>query len=627
MKRHRLTSLAFITGISTFCLLFCIAQSQDTSALLRLAQQYEEQQNWDNAAKVYERLYTTDPSNFVFYNGLQRSYLQLKRYDDAIRVTTGWCNTHPNDIPQRNVLAGLYYDAGNERSADSLWNVLLTEAKENTAVHRFVAQEQLQHRLYEKAIETYSRARTVSKNTILFADEVGLLYLSLQEYEKAANEYIRMLKQRPDNLSFVQARLNSVASRPEALKAFAAALSSAVHSAPENVPLLRLLVWIQLQSNQPLAAFETTKQIDKLEKRNGSELLQFAQRLVQEQFLSAAATAYLEFINSFKTHPQLAQASMGYATVLYELAKQQDTLLNLFAETPFNNKQPTAVQASYADAVRWYQRALQSSPPPEIAAQCWFALGTLYYDHLNQCDSAKKALINVLQLQHSTELSFAATKKLGEVYICLGMVDEAQKCFLLLTTARNPSLQQEGWYSTARLEYYQAQFDSAIIHLKPLTTQLSSNAANDALQLQLFILENKTVAPNALTEFALAEFLTQQRKYAEALDAYNRIIAKYHTTPLIDDAYLNLGILSLKLSRISDALTAFRILSDSLPLSIWKEKALWYTGLVYEQLTRNTLSAIQTYEELLIRFPNSLYAEECRKRIRSLRGDAKNTVQ
>lgn len=621
MKRHFSTLAVSLLLVTLLIFPTVRAQQSGTAGLLQLAHQYEEQQAWEDAVKIYQQLTAIDPTNFIFFQGLQRSYIQLKRYEEAIALTKEWCNKHPEEIAVRITLAGLYYDNGNEDAADSLWNRILLEAKQNTAVYRAVAQEMLQHRLYEKAIATYLAGRTISGNPVLFADEVGMLYFSLQEYEKGAEEYIRLLKARPDNLSFVQSRFNSVVSFNAAVKVFTKTLSGALNSASDNIPLLQLLAWLQLQAKDPFAALETTKKIDQIGKRNGNEILQFAQRLAQERFLEAAATAYSEYLQSSSPLPQATQASKGYADVLYELAKQQDTVRYFFDEGLSGEKQNIQFPASYKEALRWYYTTVSRAPSTDIAAHCWFQIGVLYYEHLTMPDSALAAFRNVLTLQRETDLFFSAAKKLCEVFATLGKLDEAQTYCGILTSSRNGRIQQEGWYWHARLEYYRKHIDSALTLLTPLTTQLSSDFANDALRLQLFLQENKATAPQALAEFAEADFLVQQGKFSEATERYRSIIQRYPQAPLVDDAYLACAEAYLRMFQPQEALGMFHFLADSLPLSIWKDKALWRIGWIQEKIFKNVLAAVQTYETLLARFPSSMYADEARKRIRLLRGE------
>jgi tetratricopeptide (TPR) repeat protein len=84
---------------------------------------------------------------------------------------------------------------------------------------------------------------------------------------------------------------------------------------------------------------------------------------------------------------------------------------------------------------------------------------------------------------------------------------------------------------------------------------------------------------------------------------------------------MKIGELHLKLKQTNEAIAAFRFIADSIQLSILKDRAQFRIAEISENVLHNKVLAITAYEKLLERFPNSLYAEQARKRIRLLRGD------
>ena len=66
------------------------AQEDDKITKLRLAQGFEEAGEWEHAVGLYEDLNRLDPKNFIFLDGLQRSYTQIKEYGKAINVVRRW---------------------------------------------------------------------------------------------------------------------------------------------------------------------------------------------------------------------------------------------------------------------------------------------------------------------------------------------------------------------------------------------------------------------------------------------------------------------------------------------------------------------------------------------------------
>ena len=89
----------------------------------------------------------------------------------------------------------------------------------------------------------------------------------------------------------------------------------------------------------------------------------------------------------------------------------------------------------------------------------------------------------------------------------------------------------------------------------------------------------------------------------------------------IRQAYKTLARMLHPDAHSDEAVKAFRFLVDSIPLSILKDRAQFRIAEIYQTILNKKTQAIEAYEKLLAQFPNSLYVEESRKRIRLLRGD------
>jgi len=112
----------------------------------------------------------------------------------------------------------------------------------------------------------------------------------------------------------------------------------------------------------------------------------------------------------------------------------------------------------------------------------------------------------------------------------------------------------------------------------------------------------------------------RQRNYSESLLRFNEIVRRYPSASLMDDAVFKIGEIHLFMNHFSEAIESFRFITDSMQLSILKDRAQFCIAEIHQVFLKNKSQAIEEFEKLLAQFPNSLYAEEARKRIRSLRG-------
>jgi tetratricopeptide (TPR) repeat protein len=610
MKRivERILLMFIVNSIICTC---AFTQDNDKLAKLRLAQGFEEAGEWERAAALYEDLSTIEPNNFLYLDGLQRSYKQIKEYGKAINVIRRWLIIQPGDITKITALGGLYYDSGNEAAADSVWNSVIAIDPHNIQIYRVVANEMLEHRMYDQCIRTYLDGRSMSKSDATFADELGNLYAALQQYASATQEYLRLIKTTPEQLSLVQSRLSVFTAKPEGISAASETVKDELKNEPDNISLHRLYAWLLSEDRRYGTALEQYRIIDRLSNAKGNELFSFAQRLHQEHAFTTAAEAFKEIIDEHKSLQLLPFARFGYARALEEQIAKTDT-------AAFSSGSPS----TYDSPIQLYESMAADHANPDLAVQSLYRIGIIKFEKLFDLNGALKAFNRINDIESTSTLSHDAVLKIGEVQTARNDLAAARKEYDRMSAISLVAYQDQAAFKLAELDYFEAKFDSALSILKRFNTNLNTDLANDGLQLQYFIQENNTSAPQALAEFAKADLLMRQRKYSESLVQFQDIVNHYPTALLVDDAMMKIGELDLFLKHPDEAVKAFRFLVDSIPLSILKDRAQFRIAEICQTVFNNKVRAIEAYEKLLAQFPNSLYAEEARKRIRLLRGDA-----
>jgi len=586
------------------------AQEDDKITKLRLAQGFEEAGEWEHAVGLYEDLNRLDPKNFIFLDGLQRSYTQIKEYGKAINVVRRWLIYQPGDINKMTALGGLYYDSGNEAAADSMWKSVIAIDPRNTQCYRVVANEMLQHRLYDQCIRTYLDGRVISKSDAAFADDLGNLYAMLQQYAASTKEYLRLIKATPDQLPFIQSRLSTFTVKPEGFSAASEEVREEVKNSPDNIPMHRLYAWLLSEERSYESALEQYRIIDDLSRANGNELFNFAQRLLQERAFITSAKAFKEIIEEHKNPQLLSFARFGYARALEELISGTDS-----------SGSSTESQPSYGNPIQLYESIAAENTNPDLIAQSWYRIGIIKFEKLFDLDGALDAFHRINNVPSTSTISYDAALRIGEIHIARNDLAEARKEYTSLGKISLVVYQDQAAFKLAELNYFETMFDSALSLLQRFTTNLNTDLTNDALQLQYFIQENNISAPHALAEFAKADLLMRQHKYAESLVQFQDIVHRSPAALLVDDALMKIGELYFLLKRPHEALMAFRFIVDSVQISIHKDRAQFRIAELYQNDFMNKTQAVEAYEKLLAQFPNSLYAEESRKRIRLLRGD------
>ena len=68
-------------------------------------------------------------------------------------------------------------------------------------------------------------------------------------------------------------------------------------------------------------------------------------------------------------------------------------------------------------------------------------------------------------------------------------------------------------------------------------------------------------------------------------------------------------------NNFTDAMKLLEVLSESQKVAIFAEKSTFLLAKCYQYATRNPLKAIETYQKILEKFPNSLYFDRAREEI------------
>jgi tetratricopeptide (TPR) repeat protein len=560
-----------IVPLAVVCLLSPLqAQDAESEFQVRLAQSFEQTGDWERAAALYEKLYGAKPDNEVYFEGLRRAYLQLRAFEKVVNLVDLRLKTQPGNIALLASLGGTYYESGSEQKADSVWNRLIEIDPKNIGLYRVVASQMMEHRLFERAVSTYRTGRTESGNENAFTDELAGLYTLLQQYTAASIEIIRLLKAYPQQLPFLENRIASFTIRDAGLRAAIEVTRDEVRRGPENIVLRKLDAWLSMEGKDYQSALEEYRVIDRLSNSNGAELLDFARRASQEGSYLIASQAFHEIIDRSQNPTIVSQARFGYAHSREDQSNEADSSEVPAAMHPpmqYNSSSTriSETEKSFQNVVQLYEAVISDYPNSDLAAQSFHRIGIIRMERFFDLNGALESFGKAKSAARSLELSSDASMKIAEVYVLQNNLASARIEYQSLLRIPHPIHQQSAQFRIAELDYFGGKFDSTLMDLKPLTANLNSDLSNDALLLQYFVMENKGNNPAALGEYAKADLLMRQQKYAESLAGFAEIVKIYPTALLVDDATLRIAELHLLLNQSNEALTTFQHIVNDMP--------------------------------------------------------------
>jgi len=156
--------------------------------------------------------------------------------------------------------------------------------------------------------------------------------------------------------------------------------------------------------------------------------------------------------------------------------------------------------------------------------------------------------------------------------------------------------------------------------LKAATSKL---IANDAMALSLLISENFDPDSNtiALLMYARADLLDYRNEEEMALKVLDSIQGLFQDHPILDDVLFKKAGIRQKQRKFAETDSLLSQLIIQYPDGILVDEALMEKAELYDRPEGDPEKAMKLYQELLEKYPGSIFIPEARKRFRELRGD------
>jgi TolA-binding protein len=215
---------------------------------------------------------------------------------------------------------------------------------------------------------------------------------------------------------------------------------------------------------------------------------------------------------------------------------------------------------------------------------------------------------------------------LGDLYLLKGELWDASLLYSQVEKDyKYEVIGQEAKFKNAKMSFYAGEFDWAKAQadiLKGATTKL---IANDALDLSLIIsdaigVDSTQAVPLSL--FANAELMILQHRFDEAIKTMDLINSTYSNNNLGDDIYFKKAQIYMAQNKFNDAETMYKNVVEFYPEGLYADDSQYKLAELYELKLMDKEKAKVAYQDLLLKYPGSIYTVEARKRFRDLRGDS-----
>ncbi|NUO78655.1 tetratricopeptide repeat protein [candidate division KSB1 bacterium] len=586
---------------------------QQINERMRQAQSFERMGFFEQALNLYRPLFEQDPRNAAYYQGVKRSLLQLRRYDELLALIDRRL-TVVGDLNARVDRGDVLFKKGDEPGALKYWQELLQQAPLRDT-YAMVAAAMRDNNSYDEALKVYLAGREKLRDPSLFTLDLANLYELRLEFENATTEYVRLLQSDQRQFPLVQRRLLEMTNEYEVNENIVATIEKLLPNHPAAESLHRLRASLFLQNKEYGRAFSEYQTLERIanpaDKANaGNEIFNFAEEARRAEACDYAAQAYRLILNLEKS-PYAYPALMGMGQCLRVQGKHTEALeafAQLLQKTGSNNRNP------------WTLRA-------------WREQGEIYFSDLADMPNAIEIFRRIYEaysdnaIKEKSDVVF----RLGDCYLAKGDLKNAAQWYETARrfAAKSTLIQDKINFSLARLEYFHGRFRSTLQLLETITNrprareeeenqEEAESMVNDALELTLLLEANFADSAGALLSYAHAEFLTTQQKRDAAIDSLQQLVQRFPQATLVPQAQFSLAALLVKAGKYSEAAAAYQAILEKYSDSVVGDRALFHLAELMGERLQNYQQAQKLFEQLLRDYPNSIFLDEARRHARRL---------
>jgi TolA-binding protein len=128
----------------------------------------------------------------------------------------------------------------------------------------------------------------------------------------------------------------------------------------------------------------------------------------------------------------------------------------------------------------------------------------------------------------------------------------------------------------------------------------------------------------ALGIYARADLLLFRNQDAKALQTLDSIAVRFPGHSLSDDVLFKKAEISLKDGDFQNAAVYWQKVVSDYPEDVLADDALFRLAGLYENTLNDKVKAMELYQDLMVKYPASVFVTDARKRFRILRNDPVN---
>ncbi|MEZ4685079.1 MAG: tetratricopeptide repeat protein [Bacteroidia bacterium] len=534
-----------------------------------LAERYFTDGEFQEALDLYEKLFRR--------TGAERYALQavacheeLGQFEDAISWLDKIIKKEEENPIYPIVKAGVMEKTGDLKEADKLYDLVIKKQLKTEGDFVKIGAFLNKRGKLKVAEEVYSMGRKRLKSDYIFADELANIYAQQGEFELATAEFLNEYYASASAYDKVKLDILNLV-YPASQDAVERGLLGAVDRNQDDIGLRVLLFEFYVLAENFREAFVQVKSIDRLFQENGNRVFEFAQTLRNSKLYDLSNEAFSYIIDrKGESSPYYFQS---------QLEKAVNSELKAFDQLPVDI-------SAVNDAVATYERLLKEFGRNPEYFNAIFRQAKLQVFYTNNLDAALNNLNQITAVPGLQRDQWAEAKLLiGDILLMKKQFNEARLAYDEVAKAfKDRQTGALAKFKLGQLHYFKGEFELAKATLSAIKDNTSNDISNDAIRLNLTIMDNSgldtTTVP--LEHFAEAQLLVYQRDYDAAMAKLDALADSFPGHSLTDEILWEKANIFLKQNDIEKTLQYLdRILANHKE-DIYADDALYTKARIYD---------------------------------------------
>jgi len=543
----------------------------------------------DEALAELGSLYEEDPQDGAVVRAYVDALIETEDYDRAEVILTRFLKKHPQEFPMRAKLALVNLLQGDSREASKVIDEIIGYAPKEQWTYILAMNVLAEAEDYDGVLEMIARGRRAIGDSTAFSPEAIRLYIDTGRFAGAVHEYLLRSVHEKRGLERLSAEIVDLARRPEATQQVIEALERG-KARREFDRLVSEVLWqVYLIAGDCPSALEALKDGIKRYSELARLLPSFATRASEMGCFGECAEAYGLAARSKGLHLSLAEILLKKAECelrandLEEALQTYETIVERFGGTQWG----------------WDAVLARAS----------------IYRQIGRCREAIDEATKIIKNTRSPELLARAIGIKGDCLIQLGNLEAAFETYDLVELELEGEQAQAAFFNLGEIRFYEGEFEEAISYYNvALREYPREDLANDCIERLMLIKGSKAgeTYPPELKRLAEAILLERQGDLDGAMSEYVAL-SETATEAIKVECLRRAAEIYRKLGKHELAIETYRLIGDSLE-TYFAPSALEAVGDIYAELGQ-TEKAKAVFEELILRFPESVAAGEARRKI------------